>query len=291
MLNEFLISGFSSYDNKTILLVLFLLVNAIVILLTFIDFKIFKKESLEKLIEELETELNGRILIIIDDTKMEKKKNFGSDLQSRILSIEDEYLESFFHYISDCVNKEKKIILIVFTEGGSVAFSDAVINAILNHPYGSQAYIPYYAMSAGAIISLACEDIYMNSFSFLTPVDPQIELEVKEKNIYCSAKSLSEIIKKNNKNQVDEQVYLQAFDSVSLFKDNLQTLSRIFRRRKISGAALKKLLYIFGSGEIPHSKPLSPSYLNSISAYLNIQSIENSRVDMLFRQFLLNINK
>ncbi len=65
------------------------------------------------------------------------------------------------------------IDLILHTPGGMVLAAMQIARAVRAH--GKVTFhIPVYAMSGGTLIALAAEEIVMDGFSVLGPIDPQI---------------------------------------------------------------------------------------------------------------------
>ncbi len=71
--------------------------------------------------------------------------------------------------------KKDKIFIILTTGGGSATVVERYVN-ILRHHYDEVNFIvPDYAYSAGTIFCMSGDNIYMDYFSVLGPIDPQVE--------------------------------------------------------------------------------------------------------------------
>ncbi len=66
------------------------------------------------------------------------------------------------------------IDLIMHTPGGLALAAEMIAMAIRDHPAKVTAIIPFYAMSGGTLIALAADEILMERYTTLGPVDPQI---------------------------------------------------------------------------------------------------------------------
>lgn len=66
------------------------------------------------------------------------------------------------------------IDLIMHTPGGLALAAEMIAMAIRDHPAKVTAIIPFYAMSGGTLIALAANEILMERYTTLGPVDPQI---------------------------------------------------------------------------------------------------------------------
>jgi hypothetical protein len=71
--------------------------------------------------------------------------------------------------------KRKKIYVLLTTTGGSADAVERYVN-ILRHHYSEVNFIvPDYAYSAGTIFCMSGDNIYMDYFSVLGPIDPQVQ--------------------------------------------------------------------------------------------------------------------
>lgn len=72
-------------------------------------------------------------------------------------------------------NKKEKIYVILTTGGGSATVVERIVN-ILRHHYSEVNFIvPDYAFSAGTIFCMSGDNILMDYFSVLGPIDPQVQ--------------------------------------------------------------------------------------------------------------------
>lgn len=72
-------------------------------------------------------------------------------------------------------DKKESIYIILTTNGGSAAVVERFVN-ILRHNYSEVNFIvPDYAYSAGTIFCMSGDNILMDYFSVLGPIDPQIQ--------------------------------------------------------------------------------------------------------------------
>lgn len=71
-------------------------------------------------------------------------------------------------------NKHEKLYVVLTTNGGSAEMVERYVN-ILRHHYSEINFIvPDYAYSAGTIFCMSGDSIYMDYFSVLGPIDPQV---------------------------------------------------------------------------------------------------------------------
>lgn len=72
------------------------------------------------------------------------------------------------------IDPYKNIDIIIHTSGGDLAQTEVIIKVLLKHKGKIRIYIPYRAASAGTLISLCANEIYLGLGAYLTPVDPQL---------------------------------------------------------------------------------------------------------------------
>src|SRR6185503_12801487 len=66
------------------------------------------------------------------------------------------------------------IDLIVHTPGGLVLAAGQIAHALKRHRARVTVFVPHYAMSGGTLLTLAADEIVMDSNAVLGPVDPQL---------------------------------------------------------------------------------------------------------------------
>ncbi|PWA05688.1 SDH family Clp fold serine proteinase [Flavobacterium psychrotolerans] len=158
------------------------------------------KESLKKKLIELANVLDGDIFtyygIIIDG------------YENQILKL-----------IEDITDKKDKIFVVLTTGGGSAIAVERYVN-ILRHHYNEVNFIvPDYAFSAGTIFCMSGDNIYMDYFSVLGPIDPQVQN--KDGNWVAALgylDKINELIVKANNNTLSqaEFIILKDFDLAEL---------------------------------------------------------------------------
>ena len=69
----------------------------------------------------------------------------------------------------------RKLMVILETQGGFAEVARRVSDTIRNHYMTADFLIPSHAMSAGTILAMSGDAIYMDYYSVLGPIDPQVE--------------------------------------------------------------------------------------------------------------------
>ncbi len=77
-------------------------------------------------------------------------------------------------------DKKKKLVLVLETDGGQIEVVERIADVIRHHyPDEVSVIVPDYAMSAGTVLAMIGDNIYMDYFSVLGPVDPQVRSRTK----------------------------------------------------------------------------------------------------------------
>ena len=115
--------------------------------------------------------------------------------------------------------KHEKICILLTTPGGSLSPVKRIVN-ILRHFYSEVDYIiPDYAYSAGTVMCCSGDKIYMDYYSVLGPIDPQVRnKEGKFVAALGYLDKINELIDKAKKNELTsaEFVILKDFDLAEL---------------------------------------------------------------------------
>jgi Serine dehydrogenase proteinase len=72
---------------------------------------------------------------------------------------------------------KKKLTVIVETNGGYVETVERIVGVFRRHYETVEYIVPNYAYSAGTILVLSGDELYMDYYSVLGPIDPQIEMD------------------------------------------------------------------------------------------------------------------
>ena len=105
--------------------------------------------------------------------------------------------------------RHNKLYFILTTPGGSVLPVERMVT-VMRHYYDYVCFIvPDYAYSAGTILCMSGDDIYMNYYSALGPIDPQVQN--KEGNLVAALGYLDkveEMIEKSRNNTLTPAEFL-----------------------------------------------------------------------------------
>jgi ClpP class serine protease len=119
-------------------------------------------------IAAIEKERGSRVITMIH---RQETRWFFSVPVSRMIDLED--AQQIIPAIKE-TPADTPIDLILHTPGGMVLAAMQIARAIHAHPAKVTVHVPVYAMSGGTLIALAANEIVMDSFSVLGPIDPQL---------------------------------------------------------------------------------------------------------------------
>lgn len=116
-------------------------------------------------------------------------------------------------------DKKDRLFVVLTTGGGSAIAVERYVNIIRHHYSEVNFIVPDYAFSAGTIFCMSGDNIYMDYFSVLGPIDPQVQN--KEGNWVAALGYLdkvNELIEKAKTNTLTqaEFVILKDFDLAEL---------------------------------------------------------------------------
>jgi ClpP class serine protease len=125
--------------------------------------------------------VNKRIQEHLNEELSKLESEFKSDVLVYNGPIVDDIGTIFMGIVEDLVSdkkeierSERKLHLILTTYGGSAHAVERYVN-ILRHYYGEVNFIvPDYAFSAGTIFCMSGDNILMDFYSVLGPIDPQV---------------------------------------------------------------------------------------------------------------------
>lgn len=106
-------------------------------------------------------------------------------------------------------DKKEKLLVVLTTTGGSAIAVERYVNIIRKHYSEVSFVIPDYAYSAGTIFCMSGDNIYMDYFSVLGPIDPQVQnKEGKWVAALGYLDKVNELIKKAQDNTLTQAEFL-----------------------------------------------------------------------------------
>jgi hypothetical protein len=119
----------------------------------------------------VETELTVRLKAVSAATK--------TDVLAMIcpitMPLDDIIRNAVEDYKAKSKTKNDNVFVIIETEGGSIETAERIADLLRYHWKGEVSFIiPNFAMSAGTILVMSGDHIYMDYYSILGPIDPQV---------------------------------------------------------------------------------------------------------------------
>lgn len=124
--------------------------------------------------------------------------------------------------IEDIKNKGKSLLVILETDGGSIETTERISDVFRHHyAHGDVSFlVPNFAMSAGTILVMSGDKIFMDYYSVLGPIDPQItNASGKPVPALGYLEKYKEYVAKSNKgglSQAELAFFLDKFDPAEL---------------------------------------------------------------------------
>lgn len=118
--------------------------------------------------KEIQSLLNQRLSQLED--------HLDSDIFTYYGPIDDSIVPIIKNVIEDIAleKKHNRLSIILTTTGGSATAVERYVNIIRNFYDEVNFIVPNYAYSAGTIFCMSGDNIYMNYYSVLGPIDPQV---------------------------------------------------------------------------------------------------------------------
>lgn len=170
----------------------------------------------------MEPPVNKALKALLNSTLAELESKIDSDVLTYYGPIVDGNENVLLDIVEDLakdVNKKEQLAIVLTTTGGSAMAVERYVNIIRKHYQKIIFIIPDYAYSAGTIFSMSGGEIWMDYFSVLGPIDPQVKN--KEGNFVPALGYLdkvNELIKKAQDNKLTnaEFLILKDFDLAEL---------------------------------------------------------------------------
>lgn len=123
-----------------------------------------------------------------------------------------------------------RLVLLITTEGGYIETVQRIVETLRYHYTYIGCIIPNYAYSAGTVLAMSGDDIFMDYYSRLGPIDPQVDTTtgrlVPALGYLRQWEKLIEKGKDGTLTPVEFQLMIVAFDQAELYKyDQAQKLS------------------------------------------------------------------
>ncbi|GAB6072459.1 enoyl-CoA hydratase-related protein [Venenivibrio stagnispumantis] len=210
----------------------------------------------ERIIKSIEAKNNSRVITLIH--RQESRSLFGFFFM-RMITIEDS--EAVLRAIR-LTPSNMPIDFIIHTPGGLALAATQIANALAEHKAKVRVIVPHYAMSGGTLIALAADEIVMDHFAVLGPVDPQLGQE--------PAASIVKIEQLKEPKDIDDQTLVKIDMSKKALKQMHDTVKHILMKKGFSEEKADFIATELSQGKWTHDYPLTVNYLKELG--LNIST-------------------
>jgi ATP-dependent protease ClpP protease subunit len=189
--------------------------------------------------------LDVSILKLLNGQATKLEKHFKADVVSYVGPIHPLLHQDFRTLIEQTKAKRPqrgKLMVFLNTSGGSAPSAEKMVDVIRQHyPTEVEFVVPDMAMSAGTILVMSGERIWMDYSSSLGPVDPQVEVrQPSGQTAYVPAlgylDKAAELIEKSKKNE------LTPIEAAMMLQLDLGNLRAYEQAKDLSVSLLKKWL-------------------------------------------------
>ncbi len=223
-----------------------------------------------RIIEELEKERGTKVI-----TMIHKKEVWSGTDEAPEIGIED--TESILQEIRK-VPPDKPIDLILHTPGGFALAAEMVAMALKFHKGKVTVMVPFYAMSGGSMMSLAADEIRMEKFSVLGPVDPQIPTPVGQR----AAGSLSSLPEKKPIEAIGDQMLVLS-DVAKMETQSAKDFVKWLLSGRMDEETAGQVAEFLAGGYMTHSTPITIDVVRTLG--LNVVEGVPDKVYELFHTF------
>lgn len=199
------------------------------------------------LIRKMERETSSRIITLIH--RQEQIGLFGIPFY-RYINIEDS--EQVLRAIKT-TPPDTPITMILHTPGGLVLAASQIALALKGHPARTSVIVPHYAMSGGALIAMAADELHMDPHAVLGPIDPQL---ADPMGGALPAVSIIRAIEEKGKENVDDETLIKADIARKALRQMEELVFKLLKD-KFGDEQARALAKKFVSGEWTHDYPLT----------------------------------
>jgi len=205
-------------------------------------------------IRKIEVATRSRVITMIH--RQERLSLFGVPFY-RYIDIEDS--EQVLRAIR-MTPPDVPIALILHTPGGLVLAATQIALALKGHPAKKTVIVPHYAMSGGTLIALAADEIQMDPYAVLGPIDPQLS---DPQMGTVPAVSVVKAVKEKGVEKADDETLIKADVAEKAIKQ-LEELVIELTEDKLGKEKARELAKTLVHGTWTHDYPLTPKKLQEL---------------------------
>ena len=170
----------------------------------------------------MKSNLDTTIHDLLNHKILELEEHFDADIftyYGLIIDGNEVPILKIIEQLADLKTKRKRLCIILTTGGGSAIAVERYVNMVRHHYEEVNFIIPDYAYSAGTIFCMSGDEIHMDYYSVLGPIDPQVQN--KEGKLVAALGYLDKVNELIEKSQNDtlsnaEFIILKDFDLAEL---------------------------------------------------------------------------
>ena len=212
--------------------------------------------SRERLIRAIEEKRKSRVITMIH---RQETRSFLGFFMMRFITIEDS--EQVLRAIR-LTPDDMPIDFIIHTPGGLALAATQIANALAEHKAEVRVIVPHYAMSGGTLIALAADQIIMDNYAVLGPVDPQLGQE--------PAASIIKIEELKEPKDIEDQYLVKIDMSKKALKQMYDTVKNLLIKKGYDEEKASKIAEELSQGKWTHDYPLTVDYLKELG--LNVST-------------------
>lgn len=165
--------------------------------------------------------LDFKIHQLLEEKLLELEEHFEADILTYYGAFDggENILLRIIEELTADEDKKDKIYIILTTGGGSATVVERLVNILRHHYQEVNFIVPDFAYSAGTIFCMSGDNILMDYFSVLGPIDPQVRnKENKMVPALGYLDKINELIEKAQNNELSnaEFIILKDFDLAEL---------------------------------------------------------------------------
>jgi hypothetical protein len=146
--------------------------------------------------------LDAAILGIVEESAKKLEERFKADVMSYVGPIHEAFLNEFRNFIEHLAqSKNERLVVLIKTGGGSAQAAEKMVEIMRHHYHEVEYVVPDFAMSAGTMLVVSGDKIWMDYSSSLGPIDPQVLVQSQNGQQYVPAlghlDKVEELIKKS----------------------------------------------------------------------------------------------
>ncbi|HVP22284.1 MAG TPA: hypothetical protein VMS77_00065 [Conexivisphaerales archaeon] len=200
----------------------------------------------QELLVKISRKLKSEVITLIH--RQETIAFLGIPL-SRYIDIEDS--EDVLRAIR-LAPQDSPIVMILHTPGGIALAATQIALALSSHTAKKTVMVPHYAMSGGTLIALAADEIVMDPYAVLGPVDPQFT----EGQDSFPAVSVVKVLEKKDINKVDDRTIILA-DEAKKAVDQMEVMVRRIMANRYPEQTIQNVVDNLVVGKYTHDYPLT----------------------------------